>query len=165
LFEAALLSEVQQRREEREEKSGVGGKEKGDVEEDPAAVDGGNGRAFLAWAEGWNQAEEEADGKDEDAEGDGFVASIDDEEGAGQEETEEGLGFASVDRKAMVGSIEHLGQGDEVEEDSGDGGGHGKVTPAGTIVEGGGQDRQGGYAVEEDRDSEPEERHRQDSPA
>ena len=39
------------------------------------------------------------------------------------------------------------------------------MTPAGAVVEGGGQDRERGYAVEKDRDSEPEEGHNQDSPA
>ncbi len=54
---------------------------------------------------------------------------------------------------------EHLRERDEVEEDGGDGGGNGEVTPAGSVVQGRGQDREGGYAVEKDRDSEPEERH------
>ena len=61
--------------------------------------------------------------------------------------------------------VEHLGEGDEVEEDSGDGGGDGDVTPAGAVVEGGGQDGKRGYAVEEDRDSEPKEGHDDRSPA
>ena len=65
-----------------------------------------------------------------------------------------------VDRKAVVGCVEHLGERDEVEEDGGYGGGYGDVTPAGAIVEGSGQNRESGYAVEKDRDSEPEERHR-----
>ena len=64
-----------------------------------------------------------------------------------------------VDGETMVGGVEHLGQGDEVEEDGGDGGGDGDVTPAGTVVEGGGQHCERGYAVEKNRDSEPEEGH------
>jgi hypothetical protein len=64
-----------------------------------------------------------------------------------------------VDRQAMVGGVEHLGEGDEVEEDGCNGGGDGDVPPAGTVVEGCGQDRERGYAVEKDRDSEPEEGH------
>ena len=70
-----------------------------------------------------------------------------------------------VDRKAMVGGVEHLGEGDEVEEDRSDGGGDGDVTPARAVVEGSGQNRERGYAVEKDRDSEPEEGHRNGSPA
>jgi hypothetical protein len=59
----------------------------------------------------------------------------------------------------MVGSVEHLAKGDEVEEDCGSGGRDGEVTPARPVVEGCGQDSERGYAVEEDRDSEPEEGH------
>jgi len=59
-----------------------------------------------------------------------------------------------------VGGVEHLGERDEVEEDCGDGGGDGDVPPAGTVVEGGRQNRERGDAVEKDRDSEPEEGHR-----
>ena len=46
-----------------------------------------------------------------------------------------------------------------MEEDGGGGGGDGDVAPAGAVVERGGQDRERRYAVEENRDSEPEERH------
>ena len=115
--------------------------------------------------EGGDEAEEEADGEDEDAQGDGFVAPIDEEKGAGEEEAEEGLSLVGVDWEAMVGGVEHLGEGDEVEEDGGDGGGDGDVTPARAVVEGSGQNRERGYAVEEDRDSEPEEGHDHRSPA
>ena len=157
LLEAALLNQVEQRGQEREQKRGVGGEEKSDVEEDPAGVEGGEGGGFLTGMEGRDKAEEEADGQNEDAERDGFVTGVDDEEGCGEEEAEKGLGFVGVDREAMVGGVEHLGEGDEVEENGGDGGGDGDVTPAGTVVEGGGKDGECGYAVEEDRDSEPEE--------
>ena len=60
--------------------------------------------------------------------------------------------------------IEHFGERDEVEQDRGDGGGHGDVPPTRAVVEGGGQNGKRGYAVEEDRDSEPEEGHRMRSP-
>jgi hypothetical protein len=90
--------------------------------------------------EGGDEAKEEADGKDEDAEGDGFVARVDEKESTGKEQAKEGLGFMRVDRKATVGGVERLGEGDEVEEDGSDGCGDGDVTPAGTVVEGGGQD-------------------------
>jgi hypothetical protein len=39
------------------------------------------------------------------------------------------------------------------------------VPPAGTVIEGGGQHGERGYAVEKDRDSEPEEGHSIGSPA
>ena len=65
-----------------------------------------------------------------------------------------------VDRKSVVGGVEHLGERDEVKEDGGDSGGDGDVAPTGAVVEGCGQDRERGYAVEEDRDSEPEEGHK-----
>jgi hypothetical protein len=135
------------------------------VEEDPAGVDHGRGSALLAWMEGGDEAEKKADGKDEDAEGDGFISPVDEEEGESEEETEEGLGLVGVDRQTMVGGVEHLGERDEVEEDGSDGGRDGDVTPAGTVVEGSRQNRERGYAVEEDRDSEPEEGHDHRSPA
>jgi hypothetical protein len=130
------------------------------VEKDPTAVEDGEGSGLLTGMKGGDEAEEEADGEDEDAEGDGFVAPVDEEKRYGEEETEEGLGLVSVDRKGVVGGIEHLGERDEVEEDGGDGGGDGDVTPTGTVVKCCRQDRERGYAVEEDRDSEPEEGHK-----
>jgi len=130
------------------------------MEEDPASVDEGEGSALLAGMEGGDEAEKEADGKDEDAECDGFVSPVDEQKGEGEEETEEGLGFVGVDGEAMVGGVEHLGERDKVEENGGYCGGDGDVPPTGAVVEGGGQDRKRGYAVEENRDSEPEEGHR-----
>jgi hypothetical protein len=165
LFEAALLNQVEERGQKREKKGGVGGKEESDVQEDPTRVDDGKCGAFLAGMKGRDETEEEADGKDEDAQGDGLVSPIDEEEGAGKEEAKEGLGLVSVDWQSMVGGVEHLGQGDEVEEDGGEGGRDGDVPPAGAVVEGGGQDRERGYAVEEDRDFEPEEGHDDRLPA
>src|ERR1700748_1545954 len=64
-----------------------------------------------------------------------------------------------------MGGIEHLGEGDEVKEDGGDGGGDSDVAPAGAVVEGSGQSRERGNAVKKDRDSEPEEGHDDRSPA
>jgi hypothetical protein len=58
-----------------------------------------------------------------------------------------------------VGGVEGFGEGDEVEDDGGDGGGDGDVAPAGAVIEGCGQDRECGDAVEENSDSEPEEGH------
>ncbi len=129
------------------------------MEEDPAGVNQGEGCALLAGMEGGDEAEEEADGQEEDSEGDGSVAPVDEQEGDGEEEAEEGLGLVGVDRETMVGGVEHLGERDEVEEDGGDGGGDGDVTPAGAVVEGRGEDSERGDAVEEDCDFEPEERH------
>ena len=71
----------------------------------------------------------------------------------------------SVHGEAMVGGVEHLGERDKVEEYGGNGGGDGDVTPTGPVVQGGRQNRERGYAVEEDRDSEPEEGHGNGSPA
>jgi hypothetical protein len=134
------------------------------MEEDPAGVDHRSGGALFARVESWDEAEEEGERKDEDAEGDGLVAAVDEEESDGEKETEEGEGFVGVDREAMVGGVEHLGERDEVEEYGGGGGGDGDVTPARPVVERGGQDGKRGYAVEEDRDSEPEEGHGKGSP-
>ena len=117
------------------------------MEEDPAGVEDRKGGALLPGVEGGEETEEEADGKDEDAERNRLVSPIDDEERKGKEEAEKRLGLVSVDWQAMVGSVEHLGERDEVEEDGCDGGGDGDVTPAGAVVEGGGQDRERGYAV------------------
>ena len=118
LFEAALLNQVEERGYEGEEEGGVGGQQQSDVEEDPAGVEMGKGRGLLAGAEGGDQAEKEADGKDEDAEGDGLVAPVDQDEGQGEEEAEEGQGLVGVDWERVVGGVEHLGQRDEVEEDA-----------------------------------------------
>jgi len=52
-----------------------------------------------------------------------------------------------------------------MEEDGGDGGRDGDVTPAGAVVEGSRQYGERGYAVEKDRDSEPEEGHNERSRA
>jgi hypothetical protein len=81
LFETALLNQVEERGEKREQKGGVGGKEESDVQEDPTCVDDGKRGAFLAGMEGGHETEEEADGKDEDAEGDGFIAPVDQKKG------------------------------------------------------------------------------------
>ncbi len=129
------------------------------MEEDPAGVEEGKGAGLLAGMEGGEEGEEEADGQDKDAEGDGAEAPVDEEEGEGEEEAEEGEGLVGVDGETVVGGVEHLGEGDEVEEEGGDGGGDGEVSPARTVVEGRGQDREGGDAVEDDCDSEPEEGH------
>jgi hypothetical protein len=129
------------------------------VKEDPSAVDEGEGGALLAGAKGGEEAEKEADGEQEDAEGDGLIAPVDDEEGDGEEEAEKGLGFVSVDGEAVMGGVEHLGERDKVEEDGGDGGRDGDVAPAGTVVEGRRQDCERSDAVEENRDFEPQERH------
>ena len=129
------------------------------MEEDPAGVDQGEGRALLAGVKGRDEAEKKRDGEDEDAEGDGLVTPVDEEEGYGEEEAEEGEGFVSVDGEAVVSGVEHLGQRDEVKEDGGDGGWDGEMTPAGAVVESSGQNRERGYAVEKNRDSEPEEGH------
>jgi len=138
------------------------------VEDDPVAVKKREGGCLLAGMESGDEAEEKTDGQDEDAEGDGFVTPVDEKEGKGEEETEEGLGlvrgYLKVDGQGVVGRVEHLGERDEVEEDGGNGGGDGDVPPAGTVVERGGQDRERGYAVEKDRDSEPEEGHAIGSP-
>jgi hypothetical protein len=159
LFEAALLNQVEERGEKREQEGGVGSQKESDVEEDPAGVNHGEGGVLLAGMEGGHEAKEEADGKEEDAEGDSFVSPIDREKGYGEEEAEEGLRFVRVDGETMMGGVEHLGERDEVEEDGCNSGGDGDVAPSGAVVEGGGQDGERGYAVKKDRDSEPEEGH------
>jgi len=58
-----------------------------------------------------------------------------------------------IDRESAVGGVEGFGDGDEVEEGSGKSGGHGDVSPAGPVVERGRQNRESGYAVEENRES------------
>jgi hypothetical protein len=80
------------------------------MQEDPAGVELGEGRGLLARVEGGDETEEETDGQDKDAEGDGFIAPIDEEKGSGEEETEEGLRLVGIDREGMMGGVEHLGQ-------------------------------------------------------
>jgi hypothetical protein len=158
-LEATLLNEIEQRRDERDDESSVGCEQEGDVEKDPAGVEGGKGGTLLTGTKRGNETEEKGDRKDKDADGDGFVATVNDKKGDGEEKAEEREGLVGVDRETMMGGIEHLRQRDEVEEDGGSGGRDSDVTPAGAVVEGGGQDRERGYAVEEDRDSEPKEGH------
>ena len=55
--------------------------------------------------EGRDEAEEETDGEDENGEGDGFVAPINEEKCKGEEETEESLSFVGIDRQVMVGGV------------------------------------------------------------
>ena len=160
MLQAALLNEVQEGRKERDEEGGVGREERGDMEEYPAGVEERKGCGFLAGAEGGDDSEEEANGQDEDAEGDGPVAPVDDEEGKGEEEAEEGLGLVGIDREGVVGGVEGFGEGDEVEEQRGDGGGDGDVAPAGAVVERGREDGERGNAVKENGDSEPKKRHK-----
>ena len=54
---------------------------------------------------------------------------------------------------------EHLRQGDELEEDSGEGGRKRDVAPARLVIQGRGQHRESGDTVEQDRNSEPKQRH------
>jgi len=119
----------------------------------------GKGGCLFARAEGGEQAEEKADRQQKDPEGDGAVASVDEEEGDGEDEAEEGLCFVRIDGEPMVSRVEHLDERDEVEEDRGSGGGDGDVAPAGTIVQRRRKDGERGECVEKDRDSEPEEGH------
>ncbi len=158
-LETAFLNQVQERGEDIEEERGVGGEQKGYVQEDPAGVEVGEGSHLLAGAEGGKQAEQEAEGQQKDAQRDGAVASVDEEEGDGEQEAEEGLGLVRVNREAVMSGVEHLDQRDEVEEDGGGGGGDGDVAPARTVVQRCRKDSERGNAVEENRDSEPEEGH------
>ncbi len=68
-----------------------------------------------------------------------------------------------VDRKGSVRGIQGLGERDEVEEDPGERGRQGDGPPSGAVIECCRQHRESGYAVEDDRDSEPEERHKERS--
>lgn len=158
-LEAPLLNEIEQRCYERDDQGGVGCKQENYVEKDPAGVEAGKGGTLLTGTKRGNETEEKGDRKDKDADGDGFVATVNDQKGDGEEKAEEREGLMGIDREAMVGGVEHLRQRNKVEEDGGSGGGDGDVTPAGAVVEGGGQDRERGYAVEENRDSEPKEGH------
>jgi hypothetical protein len=63
-------------------------------------------------------------------------------------------------RRPSQERVSCLCDGDEVEEDTDECGGDGDVAPTGAVVEGRGQDRERGDAVEDDRDSEPEEGHK-----
>ena len=63
----ALLNEVKEGGQERDQKRGVGGQKKNDMEEDPAGVNHGEGGVLLARVEGRDEAEKEAEGQDEDA--------------------------------------------------------------------------------------------------
>ncbi len=64
-----------------------------------------------------------------------------------------------IDGQRAMGGVEGFGDGDEVEERSGERDRDRKMSPARPAVERGRQHRQRGYAVEKDRNSEPEKRH------
>jgi len=162
-LETALLNEIEKGSEQREKERCVGCEQEGYVEEDPAGVQVREGGCLFAGTEGGDEAEEEADGKDEDSERDGLVASVDEEEGEGEDKAEKGLGLVGVDGETVVGGVEHLDERDEVEEECGGGGGDGDVAPAGTVVQRRRKDGERGNTVEENRDSEPEEGHGCDS--
>ena len=130
-----------------------------DVDEDPAGAERQELPLTEARAEGSEHAKQEGHRKDKDADRDGAEAEVDREEADAEEQREERLELVDLDRQAMVGSAEHLHEGDEVEEDRGGGCGNGNVAPAETVVQGRGQDRERGEAVEEDCDFEPEQRH------
>jgi hypothetical protein len=159
-FEARFLHEIEERGDERDEEGGVGGEQQRDVQEEPAGVDAGELSGFDAGAEGGQKPHEEGEGEEKDAEREGAKTGVDEQEGEREEEAEERLGLVGIDGQAMVGGVEHLRERDEVEEDAAGGGGDGEMTPAGAVVERRRQHREGGDAVEEDRDSEPKERHR-----
>ena len=74
--------------------------------------------ALLAGVEGRDKTKKKADGQDEDTERDGSISPVDEQEGESEDESEEGRRLVGVDGKAMVGGVEHLGEGDEVEEDA-----------------------------------------------
>jgi hypothetical protein len=128
------------------------------VEEDPAGV--GEEDGLLTGAEGWDEGQEDCYGEDEDSHGDRSPAGVDGEEDYDQDESQHRLGFVGVYGQGVVGGVEHLGEGDEVEEGRGDGGGDGDAGPAEAVVQGRGQDCERGGAVEDEGDSEPEEGHR-----
>ena len=160
LLETTLLNEVEKRGQYREEQSGVSSEKKSDVEEDPAGVKNWEGGVLLARMKRWDQTQKKADWQKKDAKKDRAVPDVDEEERQGKEKAKEGLSFVCVYRKAMMGRIEHLGQRNEMEEHCSYGGGDGDVAPARAVIKGHRQNRKRGDAVERDRNSEPEERHR-----
>lgn len=134
------------------------------MKEYPAGMDEWEG-ILRGRVKGGNKAEQEANWEDKDTEGDRLVAPVDEEQGTGEEQTEQGLGLVGVDGKTMVRGVKHFGEGDEVEENGGDSGRDSNMPPARAVIECGGQDRERGYTVEKDGDSEPEEGHNHGSPA
>ncbi len=88
-----------------------------------------------------------------------LVAEIDDEEGRSEEEGEERLALVAIDGEGVMGGVEGFCERDEVEEEADDDGGEGDVAPARAVVERGREHGECGHAVEENGDSEPEERH------
>jgi hypothetical protein len=159
LFKTPLLNEIEQRGEEREQKGSVGAEKKRYVEKYPTGVDHGKGRAFLAGVEGRDEAEKEADGQEEDAEGDCPVTPVDKKEGQGEDESEEGLGLVGVDWQTVVSGVKYLCERDKVKEYGGNDCRDGDVTPAGPVVESRWKNCKGGDAVEDNCDFEPEEGH------
>jgi hypothetical protein len=93
------------------------------------------------------------------AHGDRLVTGVNSEEGADQHHGSEGLGFVRFDGEGVVGCVEHLGEGDEVEEERDDGGGDGDAAPTGPVIQGRRQDRECGDAVADNSDSKPEKGH------
>lgn len=109
-LETVLLDEIEDGGEQREEEGGVGGEQQGDVQEDPdAAVERETGCLF-ARPECGDESEEKDDGQDEDTEREGAVDPVDDDEGDGEDEANEDLEFVGIDRQAVVGGVQHLGE-------------------------------------------------------
>ena len=73
-LEPALLNQVQQRGEQRDNKRSVRSEKERDVEEDPAGADG-RGERLLSGTERGERGKNEDDGENEDSEGDAAVAA------------------------------------------------------------------------------------------
>jgi len=129
------------------------------MKKDPSSVEMRKCRCFFAGTEGGDEAEQEADGEDKDAEGDGFVAPGNEQESQCEKKAEERLGFVGINGKTVVRRVEHLDERDEVEEDRRGGCRNSNMPPTGTVIQRCRKDSERGNAVEENRDSEPEEGH------
>src|ERR1035437_3969079 len=112
----------------------------------PTSADRG-GEGLLAWAEGGEHRQHEDDRQNEDTERKATVTRVDKQKYEPKYKSKYRLHFVGLDRQAVVGGVERLGQRNEVEE---------RRRNSGRDR---GQHREGRYTVQENRESEPEKSH------
>lgn len=133
------------------------------MDEEPSRMKAGKVGGLDAGTEGRKEAQQERKRQEEDAERKRPVSPVDEQKREAEHEAEDGLGLVGGEfhdaRQAVVGGVEHLSQGDEVEQQRKDRHRDGEVAPPRAVIQGRRDHREGGDAVQEDRDSKPKEGH------
>jgi len=153
------LNKIEKTCQQTEDQSGVGGEQGADVYDDPAIANGGRSKGVFLEASRGEDYEQKCQGQGEESKGEGTIAEPDEQEGSDYKQTEEGLHFAGADRHPTVRLAEHLGNGNEMEDEAGGGGQQEDAGPFGPAVQDGRQGADGGYPVADCRDPEPQNEH------